>query len=90
MKIFHTDEFCKNLIKLPSEIKKIYKKQEKIFSISWRDSRLHTKKMRGEKSVFSFRTTRKYRVLFVFIDPNTALFVSMGHRKDIYDKGSSV
>jgi len=34
--------------------------------------------------LFSFRITRVYRVLFVFIKPDTVLFATIGHRKAIY------
>ena len=32
----------------------------------------------------SFRITRNYRVLFVFVQPETVLFATIGDRKDIY------
>ncbi|KKS94437.1 MAG: hypothetical protein UV70_C0001G0051 [Parcubacteria group bacterium GW2011_GWA2_43_13] len=35
---------------------------------------------------FSFRITREYRVIFVFIESGVALFVTIGHRKDVYRK----
>ena len=85
MKIFHNEEFSKNLKRLPKSTQKLYKRQEKIFLINWRDPRLHSKRLKGDDPVFSFRITRKYRVLFRFADENSVLFVSIGHRKDIYD-----
>jgi len=85
MKIFHTDTFTSNLKNLPTSVKKLYKKQEGIFVSNWKDPRLHTKKLVGERGVFSFRITRRYRVLFIFTDSETSVFVSMGHRKAIYN-----
>ena len=74
MKILFSQEFRKNFRKFPIQIQNLYHKQEEIFEGNWKDSRLHTKKLRGDKIAFSFRITRQYRVLFVTID----------HRKDIY------
>jgi len=74
MKILFSQEFKKNFRKLPIQIQNLYHKQEEIFESNWKDSCLHTKKLRGDKITFSFRITRQYRVLFVTID----------HRKDIY------
>lgn len=85
MKIFYTKEFLKILKKLPQSTQNLYKKQEKIFFVNWKDPRLHSKKLKGDNSVFSFRVTRKYRVLFVFTSKDSVLFVSIGHRKDIYE-----
>ncbi len=84
MKIFYSQKFNKVLISLPIGIKRIYKKQEDIFLINWKDPQLHAKKIINTV-LFSFRVTRKYRVLFKFTDENSALFLSIGHRKDVYN-----
>lgn len=83
MIIHKTDDFIKELEKLPSEIKKLYRKQEAIFIINWLDPRLYIKRVKELKGVYSFRITRRYRVLFYFRDKEAILF-NMGHRKDIY------
>ncbi len=85
MKIIVTEEFSKKLAKLPLSTKRVYKKQESLFSINPRDPRLHLEKLKGS-STFSFRVTRKYRVLLEFTEESLALFVSIGHRKDVYKK----
>jgi len=85
MKILHTNTFSSELKELPLGVKKLYKKQEDLFVSNWKDSRLHTKRLRGDGSILSFRITRRYRVLFVFLDKETAIFNSIGHRKDIYE-----
>ena len=85
MKILHTNTFSSGLKELPLGAKKLYKKQEDLFVIDWKDPRLHTKKLQGGDPLFSFRITRRYRVLFVFLDKEMALFTSIGHRKDIYE-----
>jgi len=84
MKIVYADEFRKQFHKLPAEIQEIYRQKERIFRINWRDHRLHLKKLKDHPFPFSFRITRRYRVLFAFVDPDIALFATIGHRKDSY------
>ena len=84
MKIFYSQRFKKDLSSFPAGIKRIYNKQQDIFIVNWKDHRLHVKKVINTP-LFSFRVTRNYRVLFKFIDENSVLFASIGHRKDIYD-----
>ncbi len=86
MKIVFAEEFYKKFQKLPSEIQKIYQRQEQLFRQNWRDSRLHIKKLDGHPLPFSFRITRRYRVLFTFVGAETVLFATIGHRKDTYEK----
>lgn len=84
MIIAYTREFQKEFHRLSLRTKSLFRKQESIFKQNWKDSRLHTKKLKGDRLTFSFRITRLYRVLFIFTSPNNALFVTIGHRKDIY------
>jgi len=83
MIILKTEDFVDEFKKLPSEIKRIYLKNEEIFQKNWLDPRLHTKRIKELKGVYSFRITRRYRVLFYFRD-GEAIFFSIGHRKDVY------
>ena len=83
MSILKTEDFIKGFKRLPAEIKRIYCKQEDIFKTNWLDSRLHTKRLKELKGVYSFRITRRYRVLFYFRNEE-AIFFSVGHRKEIY------
>jgi len=85
MRIFHTSTFSSEFKLLPGSVKKLYNKQEYIFLHNWKDSRLHTKKLKKSDTSFSFRITRRYRVLFIFADGETAFFTAIGHRKNIYD-----
>ena len=85
MRIFHADTFSSELKLLPLAVRKLYKRQENLFILNWKDPRLHTKKLRREDSVFSFRITRRYRVLFILLNNETAFFTAIGHRKDIYE-----
>ena len=84
MNILYSDEFRKQCKKLPPEIRRIYRTQETRFKEDWHDPRLHVKKLSGHPFPFSFRITRSYRVLFTFIESETALFATIGDRKDVY------
>ena len=86
MKILFTDEFKRRFYKLPIHIQNLYYKQENVFKENWKDIRLHIKKLKGEQLTFSFRITRHYRVLFIVINNDTSLFMTIDHRKDIYRK----
>ena len=88
MKIIYANEFRKQFKKLLKKVQEGYLKQELIFKKDWRDSRLHIKKLIDKPFTFSFRITRNYRVLFVFIDKDTALFATIGNRKNVYKKKS--
>lgn len=84
MNIVFASEFRKKFRGLPQDIQRRYRKQESLFRKNWRDPRLHTKKLTGNVATFSFRITSGYRALFTFVDFETVLFATIGHRKDIY------
>ena len=84
MEIIKTGDFNRSFDSLPLEIKRIYTVQEKRFKESWRDSRLHIKKVQILPYALSFRITRRYRVFFYFKSPEIAIFFEVDHRKDIY------
>lgn len=84
MKILYADEFRNRFRRLPLRIRKIFHKQEERFKKDWRDPRLHIKKLSDHPFPFSFRITRNYRALFLFVEEDTALFATIGHRKDSY------
>lgn len=84
MKVVRTEEFERAFRKLPADIQRLYTKQESIFVRNWKDSRLHLKKNRTLELAFSFRITRRYRVIFYFQNPETAIFFMIDHRKDVY------
>lgn len=83
MIITETKEFNKLFLRLPKKEKSLYFRQKEIFKLSWIDIRLHTKRIKEMSGVYSFRITRRYRVLFYFKDA-TAIFFYIGHRKDAY------
>ena len=86
MKILYADEFRKQFSRLPEEIRSVFKRQEVLFKANWRDVRLHVKKLTGGPFPYSFRVTRRYRVLFIFIsnDREAVLFATIGHRRNVY------
>lgn len=84
MKIVYAEEFVKQFRKLPRPIQRVYRAQEARFKTNWRDPRLHIKKLIEHPYPFSFRITRSYRVLFVFISAESVLFATIGDRKDVY------
>lgn len=86
MNIITTEGFQRSFAKLPKNIQRLYRTQEKRFAKDWQDPRLHIKKLRDIANVFSFRVTRSYRVLFYFQNSTTAVFFEIDHRKDIYRK----
>lgn len=84
MRVVYADEFRKRFRKLPKPIQKLYIRQEAIFRKNWRDPRLHLKKLADHPYPFSFRITRGYRVIFTFVETDTVLFATIGHRKEVY------
>ena len=83
MEIIHTEDFLKDVERLPQEARRLLRKQELLFSRNWLDPRLHIKRLKELRGVYSFRVTRRYRVLFYF-KGKTAIFFAIGHRKNIY------
>ena len=84
MKIVHTEDFEKNLRKLPGEIQKLFKIQENRFWQNQGDPRLHIKKIRSLDYALSLRITRRYRAFFYLQNLETAVFFDIDHRKDVY------
>lgn len=83
MAIRETEDFRNDLEDLPSEIKGLFQRQRTIFQENWLHPQLHTKRVKELPGVYSFRITRRYRVLFYFRN-DEAIFFKIGHRKDIY------
>lgn len=84
MQVIKTDDFLKQLGRLPLQIRRYFPRQEKIFLENIHDPRLHLKKLAVRDEIFSFRLTRNYRCLFYFHQNNVAVFFAADHRKDIY------
>lgn len=86
MRIVYADEFRKRFAALPPEIQRLYRQQEDRFRKDARDPRLHIKKLKDQPYTFSFRITRRYRALFSFVEMETVLLGTIGHRRDAYRK----
>jgi mRNA-degrading endonuclease RelE of RelBE toxin-antitoxin system len=84
MRIVYAEEFWEHFQKTPHKIQRLYRTQEARFKENWRDPRLQVKKLTDHPFPFSFRVTRRYRVLFVFVDTDTVLFATIGHRREVY------
>lgn len=84
MKIIKTPDFDRSFNKLQKNIQRLYLIQEERFLFNPRDPRLHIKKLKEFNEAFSFRITRKYRVLFYFQNLVAAIFFDVDHRKDAY------
>jgi mRNA-degrading endonuclease RelE of RelBE toxin-antitoxin system len=87
MIIRETEDFKKDFKNLPSQVKQLFQKQKSIFEENWLDPRLHLKRIKELAGVYSFRVTRRYRVLFYFRN-SEVIFFKIGHRKEIYRKYS--
>lgn len=89
MEIIRTDDFERAFAKLPASAKRLYAVQEERFQIHRHDARLHIKKVEGLDGVYSFRVTRRYRVLFYFSLGERAVFFDIDHRKNVYRRMKS-
>lgn len=85
MQIIVAKEFEKRYLQLPVSVKKKALKQEKLFRTNPFHPSLHTEKLipRG-KQLWSFRIDKSYRVIFRFVDGNTALLLTIGTHDWIY------
>jgi mRNA-degrading endonuclease RelE of RelBE toxin-antitoxin system len=86
MIIEYTARFMKACEELPVHVQKELHEKEDIFRVDPFHPLLHTKKLKGDGSLFSFRIGRKYRTIFVYMDKSKCIFIAIGHRKDIYRK----
>ena len=84
MIIIRTDDFDRAGKHLPTEIQQLCAIQFYRFNQNQSDPRLHIKKVRSLKGIFSLRITRRYRAFFYFQNKETAIFFDIDHRKDSY------
>lgn len=84
MKIIHTDDFKKDVQKLPSATRRSFFSQQNRFESNPRHPSLHTKKLKDLDGVYSLRIGRAHRALFLFTSEGDVTFFAIGHRKDIY------
>ena len=85
MKIVYSSDFVRLTKVTP---KPIQRKLANLLEILQNDPfhpKLHTKPLVGKlKGFYSFRVTRDWRVIFVFLNPETISLIDIAHRKDIY------
>jgi len=85
MKIVYSSDFVRLTKVAP---KPIQRKLANLLGILQNDPfhpKLHTKPLVGKlKGFYSFRVTRDWRVIFVFLNPETISLIDIAHRKDIY------
>lgn len=85
MKIFLSTKFQKNYEKLPRDIKKAAKAQERIFLKNPFHPRLDTHKLHGkERDCWSYSVTYKIRIIFVFTKPGEVLYLNIGPHDAVY------
>lgn len=85
MKILYLPKFAREYKKLPKEIQELSEKKEEIFRENPFDKKLKTHKLHGPiKNFWAFSVNHKYRIIFDFLNKNTARFYSVGDH-DIYE-----
>ena len=85
MEIFTTEDFDRDYLLLPKEIKEKAKKQEKMFKNDPFYPSLHTEKLSPKgREVWSFRVDIKYRVFFKFLKKGKVVFIAIGPHDWIY------
>ncbi|TSC68137.1 MAG: hypothetical protein G01um101472_144 [Parcubacteria group bacterium Gr01-1014_72] len=83
-RICTTSSFRNSFEKLPASLRRQAVFLIGILAVDYRDPRLHTKKLHGNRVEYSFRLHRDYRCVFCFEDGETVLLLTIAHRKDIY------
>ena len=86
MRVIFTTKSIRSLKKLPKGVQVKTDVMADILVVDYRDSRLKTKKLRTEESLYSFRIGRDYRAVFVFENSGVIKILDIRHRKDIYKK----
>lgn len=88
MKIVWDSGFKKNYKKKMSHsflLKKCFWNSLDLFIKNPFDKRLRTHKLSGElKDCWAFSINYKYRIVFEFIDDNTALLIDIGTHDEVY------
>jgi len=75
----------KKRIKLRADTEAKFWKMLELFMANPFDERLRTHKLSGKLSaLWSFRVEYDVRVIFYFVEENTAVFVDIGKHDDVY------
>jgi len=87
VKLIYTNRFLKSAKKLPLKIQDKLGSKLEILQENPFNSLLHTKPLTGRLvGFYSFRITRDWRVIFLFIDSKTVKLINVAHRKEVYRK----
>ena len=74
-----TERFERGYRRLPQAIKEAAQRKETIFRENPFDLRLATHKLHGkDKEAWSFSVNRFYRIKFIFLTPQSVLFLEIG------------
>lgn len=77
--IYYTQDFAKNLKKLPPRIQKLAIKKEDIFRKNLFTPALKTHKLTGRlKEYYSFSINKQYRILFAIEGKGKITFIDIG------------
>ena len=79
MKIYYSGKFAREYKRLPLKIKLIAERKEKLFRKNPFAAELKTHKLTGKLQIFwSFSIDFRYRIIFEYVDKNTAWFLLVG------------
>jgi len=85
MKIVYSNDFLKSAKRLPKPIQKKLADLLEILQNNPFHHKIHAKPLVGRlKGFYSFRITRDWRVIFIFLNSETISLIEVAHRKDIY------
>jgi addiction module RelE/StbE family toxin len=85
MRIVYSNDFLKSAKRLPKPIQKKLADLLEILQNNPFHPKIHTKPLVGRlKGFYSFRITRDWRVIFIFLNSKTISLIEVAHRKDIY------
>lgn len=74
-----TERFEREYRRLRKAIQELAQRKEIIFRENPFDPRLETHKLHGkDKEVWSFSVNRSYRIKFIFLTPQSVLFLEIG------------
>lgn len=79
MKIYYSSKFVREYRRLPTKIKTVAEKREKIFRLDPFDPRLKTHRLTGKlKGYYSFSIDYHYRIIFELAEKDIVWFHSVG------------
>ncbi|HEY4523089.1 MAG TPA: type II toxin-antitoxin system mRNA interferase toxin, RelE/StbE family [Candidatus Paceibacterota bacterium] len=85
MRVEYSDRFLKSTARLPAKLLALADTKEALFKQQPFHSSLDTHKLHGkDKDTWAFSINQKYRIKFLFLPANAALFLDIGTHS-IYD-----